>query len=258
MAVDIVTLELTGDVSLDDLSHAVWHLRGLLTELAREVAEDAEIVWIVEALESGSALAAVRGLPVNEQRMQDVEDVVRAYGKVGTAMQSGAHIGYSTAVTREAHALTSVLSGRIETIRFETPETEATVIAPPGADMSRIPLPDKVAGYGAVEGRVQTLTSRGGLRFTLYDILNDRAVSCYFGETFDREVMRGVWGSRAVVEGWVTRDAQTGRPLAIRRVTDVVPRPEGGRDDYMRARGAMAGAWSDVPPEQVIRRLRDA
>ena len=141
MAVDIVTLELTGDVSLDDLSHAVWHLRGLLTELAREVAEDAEIVWIVEALESGSALAAVRGLPVNEQRMQDVEDVVRAYGKVGTAMQSGAHIGYSTAVTREAHALTSVLSGRIETIRFETPETEATVIAPPGADMSRILYP---------------------------------------------------------------------------------------------------------------------
>jgi hypothetical protein len=259
VAVDTVTLELSGDVSLDDFSDAMRHLRGLLAALTREVAGNAEIVWTVDALEAGSALTAVRGRPVDVRRMEDVEDVVRAYGAVGVAIQEGDRLSYSEAVKREADGLTSLINGRVSAIRFETPETEALVNAPTTEDRpSRVSQPDKFSAYGAVEGRVQTLSNRGGLRFTLFDVLNDRAVSCYFAESFDVDVMRGVWGRRAIVEGMVTRDGRTGRALTIRRVTDVVLRPEGERDDYTQARGAMRGAWADLTPEQVVRQMRDA
>jgi hypothetical protein len=106
---------------------------------------------------------------------------------------------------------------------------------------------------------VQTLSSRGGLRFTLYDTLNDRAVSCYLAEDFDQEHMRDVWGRRAIIEGWVKRDATSGRPLTIRRVSNVVVRPEtepGG--SYREARAAVPLSDSTLLPELVIRRLRDA
>ena len=92
--------------------------------------------------------------------------------------------------------------------------------------------------YGGVTGRIQTLSSRGGLRFTLFDTLFDRAVSCYLAEG-QEELMRDVWGRMAVVEGLVTRDRATGRPQVIRSVRGVtVVRGATGVRDC----GAPAGA----------------
>lgn len=259
MANDTVTLELSGDVALDDFSSAILHLRGLLTELSRDVAANTQIVWVIDALETGSALTAFRGQLLNGGRPQDIEEVVRAYAAVGSALESGEAIAYSPSVAREAYALASVLGDRVSAIRFETPETEATIAAPPSAaNVIGLPPAAKVAAYGAAEGQVQTLSNRGGLRFTLYDTLHDRAVSCYFSEDFDQDLMRDVWGRRAIVEGLVTRDGATGRPLAIRRVSNVVPLPAADRNAYRQARGVMVGAWSDESPERAIRRIRDA
>lgn len=65
-----------------------------------------------------------------------------------------------------------------------------------GSDIARSPRPNYISAYSAIEGVVQTLTSRRGLRFTLFDSLHDQAVSCYL-EDGQEELMRGVWGRRA-------------------------------------------------------------
>lgn len=102
---------------------------------------------------------------------------------------------------------------------------------------------------------MQTLSSRGGLRFTLYDLLHDKAVSCYLAEGYE-EIMRDLWGKIATVEGLVTRDPLSGRPLAVRQITTVTPKPD-LPISYRDARGA-APSLTGLLPEHPIRRLRDA
>jgi hypothetical protein len=255
MAVDTVTLELSGDVALDDFSLAISRLRNLLTALEKDVAAGADILWLVDALETGSALTVYKGSTRNGGGPTEVEKVVRAYGEVGQVLERNGVLTYSPLVEREARGLLKVLQdGRIEAIRFETPEVDAIVSGLP-EERKR---PTTTEAYGAIEGRVQTLSSRGGLRFTLYDTLNDRAVSCYLAEDFDQEQMRDVWGRRAIIEGWVKRDATRGRPLTIRRVSNVVVRPETEPGTYREARAAVPLSDSTLLPELVIRRLRDA
>lgn len=92
--------------------------------------------------------------------------------------------------------------------------------------------------YGAVTGRIQTLTSRNSLRFVVYDHLHDRAVSCYLVEG-GQDMMREMWDRVATVEGWVSRDPESGRPLTVRRVSNVKALSEAEPDAYKRARGAL-------------------
>jgi hypothetical protein len=254
MAVDTVTLALSGDVSLDDFSLAVSRLKNLLTALAKEVAGGVTILWLVDALDTGSALTAYRGSLANGGELAQLERVVRAYGEVGQTLERNGVIT-SRAVEKEARELLKVLQGgRVEALRFETPEIDATISAAP----EDRPKSTTTEAYGAIEGRIQTLSRRGGLRFTLYDTLNDRAVSCYLAEDFDQELMRNAWGRRAIVEGWIKRDAASGRPLTVRRVSNVVVRPEAEPGSYREARAAIPLSDLELLPELVIRRLRDA
>jgi hypothetical protein len=254
MAVDTVTLALSGDVALDDFALAISRLKNLLSALAKDVAQGASILWLVDALDTGSALTTYKGLPVNGGELAQVERVVRAYGEVGQALERNEVIAYSRTVDKEARQLLKVLQGgRVEALRFETAEIDAIISAEPeGRPRSTV-----IEAYGAIEGRVQTLSRHGGLRFTLYDTLNNRAVSCYFAEDFDQELMRNAWGRRAIVEGWVKRDATSGRPLTIRRVSNVVVLPETEPGSYRDARAAVPISDPRLLPELVIRRLRD-
>ena len=261
MRLDTITLVLSGDVQLADFASAIAKFYELVRALSAE-AGNAELPWIIDDLERSSALAAVKCIEEPER----VERVVRAYAEVGSALERNAPIPYSPPVKSAAHALTSIVGGRIDSIRFETAEREATIrvavadhLAPsevvtvkssPGSIRS------SPAAYGAIEGRIQTLSNRGGLRFTLYDILNDKAVSCYLKEGYET-IMRDAWGKVAIVEGWISRDLVTGRPLTIRQVTTVMVKSEGAGSSYRDARG-VSPALSDLLPEQAIRRLRDA
>ena len=114
-----------------------------------------------------------------------------------------------------------------------------------------------MSAYGAVEGRIETLTRRKGLRFTLYDTLNDKAVSCYLEEGHE-VLMRGAWGRRAIVEGWVGRDPVTGRPLTIRRVRHIEILSDAESGTYRRARGVVPVGADGLSAEDAVRRVRNS
>ena len=103
-----------------------------------------------------------------------------------------------------------------------------------------------------MEGRIETVTRRKGLRFTLYDSLDDKAVSCYL-EDGQEKLMRGAWGRRALVEGWVSRDPATGRPLTIRRVSHVELLPDVESGGYRRARGVVPVGTGGLSEAEAIR-----
>ncbi len=108
-----------------------------------------------------------------------------------------------------------------------------------------------------IEGRVETLTRRHTLRFTLYDVFYDRAVSCFL-EQGQEELMRDAWGKRCLVEGIIIRERQTGRPIAIRKVSHLEVLGEPAPGEYQRARAVIPFSADDPLPEEIIRGLRDA
>lgn len=109
----------------------------------------------------------------------------------------------------------------MKAVRLETAEGEATI----QSAEARTSGPPLVKSYGAVTGRVQTLSNRNGLRFTLYDLIHDKAISCYLA-LGQEELMRGLWGRLATVEGTVSRDRVARRAVAVRQVSKVVPKVE--------------------------------
>lgn len=248
MANTTLTIALNGDVPLLAFTEAMQRFNALISALVHEVGGGAEASWLIEELHGGSAVATVRG---EATEGPVVEKVVRAYQIVGRALQANEVIPYSERVEREARAITSVLDGKITSIRFTTDDEDAIIYK-----ATAVPRPMLVSAYGAVEGHIHTLTSRNKLSFTLYDILFDRAVTCYLS-VGQEELMRDVWGKRAIVVGYVSRDPLTGRPEAIRNVTavQVVEEVPAGAD--RDALGILNQGDETVDAVEAIRRVRD-
>lgn len=252
---DTMTLVISGDLSLQSFAAAVTRFEHLVRGLTRENAPKAGITWSVDDLQRSSAITTVRG----RGNPTEVGRVVDAFLDVGRSLEARERVRHSKSVVRDAERLAEMITGEIESLRFETVEAEA-VILPASADELAFKLPAERLGpgaYGAVTGRVQTLSNRGGLRFTLYDLLYDKAVSCYLLEGSE-EQMRDAWGRPAVVEGWVRRDAVSGRPLTVRRIARVQVLPEAELGTYTQARAAGKYFAGDLSPEDAIRRVRDA
>jgi hypothetical protein len=251
MEKDTLTLALEGDVALGDFAKAMQQFTALVNALSQEVSKDAKVEWIVQELYTSSAVATVQGF-------SDVEGVVRgvvdAYEEVGDALAHGEDIPFSYNVIKEANALTGILNGRITSIRFETADRDALVTGKTTTGQKSRPIK---YSFGTVKGVVQMLTMRNRLRFTLYDVLFDKAVSCYLQEGHE-EIMRSAWGKRAVVSGRVGREAEHGRPVVVREVRGIRVLKDVEPGSYKRARGAIPWKEGDEPAEVTIRRLRDA
>jgi len=246
-----ITLALSGEVSLDQFAAAVKDFSALVDALSAEIADQDRAEWIVEYLDAaGSATMTFAGQATEEET---VERIARAYAVVGHSLARGEALPYSDKVQSAARRITGVLDGTVTAVRFETQEETATVVSPSvQAETQR-----QLHAYGSVEGRVQTLTSRGGLRFVLYDSLFGKPVYCYL-QAGGEEMMRGAWDRRAVVEGWVSREPVTGRPVSIRQVAGIRLLDEIERGSYRKARGAVPLDDDVPPPEETLRILRDA
>lgn len=274
---DTLTIIMEGEVPLGEFARTVSSFYELVRALSVEVGAP-DLDWVLDDLQFSSAVATARA----SQNPESAAKVVSAYADVAHSLETGTPIGYSPRISSAAEKVISISDARVKALRFETPFREAVVrlrhegtveprktIAEPtetGAEAAHPSLVSKrpvittasPATLGGLQGRVQVLSNRGGLRFTIYDLLYDKAVSCYVAEGKE-ELLRDVWGKLAVVEGMITRDALTGRPLAIRHVSNITPlqdtQPKSR--DYEDARGSFP-RFVDTSPEDAIRRLRDA
>lgn len=255
---DTVTLALQGEtVSLNEFADAVTRFAKLVAELSRE-ARAPGLGWEIDELDVGSAITTARAASLNGYKPEQVEQVVKSFLEVGRALQEHQTIPFPESIRREAEGISAILKTRtIEAIRFETAEDEAIVREYPPPTKKAEPV---VRGaYGAVTGRIQTLSSRSRLRFTLYDRLHDRPVSCYLSEGQEDRI-RDAWDKYATVQGWVSRDTE-GRPTAIRRITVIRAlglTEEGDPSGYTRARGILGREHNEPRAEDRVRRMRDA
>lgn len=248
MARDDLTLTLDGDVSIHDFATAISALDRLIKSLTEAIADDKSTIrWVVTELEAGSATTTLTGYAESQQ---DVQGVIAAYSIVGRALSTGGAIPYSEKVRREAQKIMSVLGGEVSSITFDTTDERTTVLP----ELKGHREVKTSTSFGAVEGRVQTLSNRAGVKFTLFDAIHDKPVQCYL-ETERQDELRDLWGKRVLVEGMVTRNARTGHPFNIRQISfiEVLPIIEPGT--FREARGVLE---YKEPADITIRRLRDA
>ncbi len=249
MAKDTLGLTLRGDVPLAEFAEAMRHFASLVEALTSEVGEHAEIEWEIAKLESGSATAVIIGRSTDQLA---VEKVVKAYEVIGGAIQNNRPIPYPERIAREARAITALLNGKITSVEFQTQDFGVSVDQP-------VELQEIVSGeysFGIVSGKVETLSKHGKMRFVLYDTMFNRAVDCYL-QKGQEDMMLDVWDKRVRVAGQVSRDAGTGRPMAIHNISYIDAIPESSVN-LASLVGIIPWHEGDENPEDAIRRLRNA
>lgn len=249
-----VTLAFGGDIPVPLYARAVDNLGGLVETLTTNRVRKNAFEWFVdESTALGKAITLLADID-GEADLHSIDDVVDSYGKLGVALEHGGPItGYSDQAIKHARAITSILNGRIRSVRFETAKVDATILSDSAErTMRRMHL----GSYGSIEGRVQALSNRRSLRFMLYETLTGRGVTCYL-DAEKEEMILGVWGRRVVVEGWISRDPLTGQAINIREIDAVVVLDAVEPGSYKQARGVLRDGTSDEEVSQIIQRVRD-
>jgi hypothetical protein len=209
MSQNILTFALDGEITLAEYSEAMKRFRSFVGALSQEVGRNTKIDWRIDELQAGNAIAMIHG---NSAHPDIVDSVVHAYARVGTALERGEPIPYSDIVRRRAYHIQKLVKGSINSIRFETPFSDALIARgsrrDDGTELISAHQTDKATikkSHGQIRGTVQTLTNRGGLKFTLYDSIFDSPISCYLSEG-QEEIMRGLWGRKVIVSGIIGRE----------------------------------------------------
>jgi hypothetical protein len=257
MADNSVTLILDGTVSLEAFAQGVAGFTDLVAALSQKIAHE-PLNWELSNLQFSSAVMSLKSRGPEQESIR----VVNAYEEVADSLLGGTPTAkFGPKVMNASQKLVDL---PVERLRLETANREILVPSTLSLDVpvaNAVPslalVRNRKPSLGAIQGRIQTLSNRGELRFTLYDTQNDKAVSCYF-EDGKQEIIRDMWGKMATVEGTVTRDPVSGRPLSIRSVKTITPLPEPRRSsNYQKAMGVL-DSNSELSPEEIIRRMRDA
>lgn len=242
-----LTLALEGEITSTQFAQAMTRLDKLVRAITAEVGANRDVKWVIDDLQKSSAVATLRAVTDSPEK---ADQAIQVYEEVGLAFSNGLPAPFPQRIDGRARELVGILGDGITSIRFKTASLDSLITsAPPARAISD--------AYGAVEGRIQTLTNRTSLRFILYDTLHDKGVSCYL-DADQEELMRDLWGERAVVEGLVSRSPESGRPLTIRNIRKVTPTPEEPEGDYTRAIGVIPIPEGAPMPEEIIRGMRDA
>ncbi|CAN5426834.1 hypothetical protein BH11ARM1_BH11ARM1_14280 [soil metagenome] len=187
-----------------------------------------------------------------------MESPIDAFEETGRALQERKPVPYFSAASY-ASSILSVLNGPITSAVFQTDDAESEVGESSSPEMLAIEVENRSGpiqqAFGALRGRVQAMTNRHGNRFTIYELITDRAVACYYDPSREGEVV-AAYGKVAIIEGWIRRNPLTGLPTSIRGITKILAFDAVSRSDYQRARGA-APSHSEISPEAAIRRVRD-
>lgn len=243
-----MTFRLDGEVTIEKLSDAFVRFQAVLRALETE--QDARVRWVLAGLDYGSATATARAEPLDDESVAKIPAMTDRYVAAARQVSRGEFDGRP--LLRVVRNLTDVADDNNRII-LENADDDV-IFTGPVALAPTTAVPQTTKSLGTVRGRVETLSHRKGLRFTLYALTGDRPVSCYLQADHEDD-MRDAWGHIADVTGVVTRDADTGRPLAVRRVTSVDIVREGDAMGFLRAQGVVGGS---EPAERVIRRIRDA
>lgn len=256
------TLQLDGSVSLERLTTALdaWYSALHTLAVNLETAHEPEIT--IEDLGYGSAVIDVA---LDFGSYEDSYAYSKAYGEYGRAVQSGdlSTVGH---VLQESvrHLITAARLDEAQSLRLLSDDADILVLPDEWTETESLNAefsfgfkPTHSEALGMLTGKLQSLSSRNGLRFSLYDSVFDKAVRGTLSSD-QRDSVGELWNKHVVVSGLIRRDTETGQPLSIRQVTAIAESKEpANRYKWMRAKGALKSISPSMSSEHLIRQARD-
>ena len=221
-----LTLELDGQgVTPDRFQRGTRAFFGVLSEVTKSVCDGKpNVQWRVQ-VKAGSNLVGIVPVP---GFFPDVVNTIAVAMRAGMQSLERGHAQprfFTEAAMKHARDLAELSNGdegsdvRIRLWIFREPavvshHTVANVM-------------DAFAGefddHGSIDGRLQTLSDRGGIRFVIYETLSDRPVHCYIEQEKLEDALR-YFRKRVEVYGLI-RYRLDGFAQSI-RVEDIVPFPD--------------------------------
>jgi hypothetical protein len=217
-----LSLDLRGELPAEKFERAISAFFTLIREVTNQaLAAKQKIRWTV-TVRSGSAI--VNAIP---HYTQDTEgqamEILRAVPSGVRSLESGSE-EMPKLFTRDAAKAVRTL-GRLRgltvtdltgvRIRSDTEKSFVTTKSVAAVDTL---IAGQRQDYGAIEGKMQTITERGGFRFVVYDSLHDHRIDCFIEEELMEEAVRN-FSKRVRVSGLVQYDRE-GDPVSI-KVTDI-------------------------------------
>lgn len=254
------TIQLDGTVTLDRFTSAIDAWRTALVDISKEVGQQHVLGIYIEDLVAGSALVTSSvTFDAEESAMQ----FTSRFTEVGSRARGENVVDFPRSLEKASSLLRSVAAidpagltlasevADILIIPMDDPSTGSIAIGETGASSP------SVETYGAIRGRLQSVSSRSGLKLVLYDDFFDKGVRCSLTKE-QHETVRELWDKHVIVEGLVRRDRITGRPLSISNIWNI---QEDERNPnslaWLNAYGVLAGVEAEIPSEENIRKVRN-
>ncbi|MFH1743527.1 MAG: hypothetical protein ABIH23_31370 [bacterium] len=256
-----ITLVINGNVTLADYAKAMGEFHKLIEALNHDFAPQKTIEWQIEELETGSTRNTITGIAETKEDAVVVETITNAYEQLAESTYKGDISRYSPGVQEAVCGITEIINGRVPSVRFETENAEweisqKSISREPSLIEPEVQSLQYLETFGAVKGRVQSMTRHNKYKFSIYDLSENRSVTCYLSPEFE-EQMREIWGQIAIVEGSIKRDPNTGKVTSVRQVKSITKISEGTPGGWRKAMGCAPNYTGGVPSDEAIRRLRD-
>jgi hypothetical protein len=185
-----MTLELDGaDVTPERFQRAIRAFFGMVGEVTKSVCEGKpRVEWRVQ-VKKGSNLIGMSPVPgFRPETVGLIASTVReglasldADGLSPPPHFNSPPLHFNDAALRHVHELADIVIAKTPqdfSIRLWT-KKQSLPVTDRLAASSTLLLTGQVEDYGSIDGRLQTLSERGALRFVIYETLSDRGVPCF-------------------------------------------------------------------------------
>lgn len=198
---------------------------GILDDVTKNICENEQhICWSVQ-VESGSNLVCIKPKPGSStQLVQRITDTVHK-GIKSIEDQCEEPEYFSLQAIKQLQDLGNITNtdgGEEISIRVWHKHTPIAITRKTSAHVVEL-LKEGTKDHGSVEGRLQTISERGGFRFVIYEPVWDKSIICYVDDELFSEVLKN-FGKRVEVFG-IINYRRDGTPTSI-KVERVVPFPK--------------------------------
>ena len=208
-----VVLYLDGRISARRFRQAVTAFLDFVEEITTHAAGRPNAVeWVISA-KGGSINLAARPEAIGSRAptKKVVRSVASGMRLLARRAQRPQH--FTNKALRRLRTLSSVAADKqVKTVQIRV-DSQEIALKGDVADHLGILLETPVKDYGAIEGRLQTLSERGGFHFAVYDDLTDEAIRCEVPKDRAEEAWKS-FGKRVTVSGEVKYD-KIGTPVSI-------------------------------------------
>ncbi len=241
---DCLTLDLKGNLPLEKFEKAIVAFFDLIKEVTKAALKEKQKIHWTVTVRAGSA--SVNAIPHYEESVApQAREILHAVPSGIKALQTG-NKQIPKLFTREAVKAVKTL-GSIQDLRGKDitavkirSMSEKASVTPQMVVAADALITGQRQSYGSVEGKLQTITERGGFRFVVYDSLYDHRVDCFIDEELMNRAVAS-FGKRVRVSGLVQYD-HFGDPVSIKVDELYVFRPNKELPSVHEMRGILKGA----------------